>query len=268
MTRGRDRLGASPRVGCVQASCTCDHGSRRVRGPSSESHPRPNMRDRRPGCWRQAISSAADCQVQTQTGCPRGSARIVNDGASASLTRRRPRPAPRRCAGRRPPGRRGCRGASAGAVRRGHRSAGTTSWASGRRGRRSRGAPRPSRSRGPRPRTGPSALMSAVSRQSSRFWVLDGVAATPSSCGDRADPPGERDVALGDAAGVVAPQPHQDGRPRQRHVGVVVGLLGGRTDACDEVEARREAAGLVPRLEGAHDEHPVGEALVLDLGRW
>ena len=66
---------------------------------------------------------------------------------------------------------------------------------------------------------------------------------------------------------VVAPQPHQDGRPGQRHVGVVVGLLGGRADARDELEARREAVGLVPRLERAHDQHPVGEALVVDLRR-
>ena len=108
--------------------------------------------------------------------------------------------------------------------------------------------------------------MSAVSRQSSRFWVLAGVAATPSSWA----------MALMRRASAMSrsvtpreswlQQPHQDGRPRQRHVGVVVGLLGGGADARDELEARREAVGLVPRLERAHDQHPVGEALVLDLG--
>ena len=47
---------------------------------------------------------------------------------------------------------------------------------------------------------------------------------------------------------------------------MVVGLLGGRADAVDELESRCEPVGLVPRLEGAHDEHPVCEPFVLDLG--
>ena len=56
-----------------------------------------------------------------------------------------------------------------------------------------------------------------------------------------------------------------DDGPGERHVGVVVGLLGRRADAVDELEAGREPTRLVPRLDHADQPLPVGQLLGGDL---
>ena len=80
--------------------------------------------------------------------------------------------------------------------------------------------------------------------------------------GDRADPPGQVEVAAGDAVHVVAVQVDVHLRVGEHDVGVVVGLLGGLGDPGDQLEALDEAAGLEPGVELHEEEAPVVEALL------
>src|SRR5699024_4298993 len=81
-----------------------------------------------------------------------------------------------------------------------------------------------------------------------------------------AGPARQIEVAAGDPADVVARQRHGDLGIRQREVRVMVRLLGGGTDAVDELETGREVAGGEADGEGLTVLAPAGGDGVDDLG--
>ena len=104
-----------------------------------------------------------------------------------------------------------------------------------------------------------------MSRPGSSWVSPEMSAAAPSLGGEAADLPGEVEVAAGDAADVVAGQGHDHLGVGQRDVGVVVGRLGGRTDAVDERETGREVTGAEARPDAGEQVAPVVEAGLADL---
>ena len=204
VTRVGDGWRLSPRVGCVQeCPCACDHRSRRVRGPSSESAPA----SQHPGPPSRMLASG-DLLRRGLPGADAGPVAVARrPGSRTPVPRRRSpgcrrRPAPRRCARRRPPGRRGCRGGSAGAARScGLGSAGTTTVGIRPSGSTiSRSLLGPSRSRGPPPRT---AVTSTSAGVEAELEVWSPGAASPRRRAPAAIALIRRasvDVAAGDAA--------------------------------------------------------------------
>ena len=84
--------------------------------------------------------------------------------------------------------------------------------------------------------------------------------------GELGDPAGQRDVTVGDAAGVVAGELDVEMRVAQVEVGVVVGLLRGVADGVEEAQAVGEVAGTEAGVEGRAEEAPVGEVGGVDVG--
>jgi hypothetical protein len=79
--------------------------------------------------------------------------------------------------------------------------------------------------------------------------------------GDRRDGPGERDIALGEAAGVVAGEQDVHAGVGDREIGMVVHLVRGGTDTARELEALRHRARAERGLKRLQQHAPVVQAV-------